>query len=327
MACPGGRWRVPCTQSSRGVPSRTDGTGLRPQDLASALRCGSRPPQARGATLGDQEAAVDGTLAIIGTGRIGEALLWGLLRASSVAPEQVICTTRRDDRCEELTRDHGVRATTDNRVAIEAADVVLIALKPQVLLHTVRGVGDSFRPDQTVISIAAGTTIDAIQEAIPGEVPVVRVMTNTPVQVDEAMSVVSGGTHAGEADLELAEEMMRHVGHVIRLPESYLNAVTALSGSGPAYFFLLAEAMIDAGILLGLPRDVSTQLIVQTMVGSAKMLRDTGKHPVELREMVTSPGGTTIAAIRELERSKVRAAFLDAIEAAKHRGEELAGDR
>jgi len=270
---------------------------------------------------------VDGTLAIIGTGRIGEALLWGLLRASSVAPEQVICTTRRDDRCEELTRDHGVRATTDNRVAIEAADVVLIALKPQVLLHTVRGVGDSFRPDQTVISIAAGTTIDAIQEAIPGEVPVVRVMTNTPVQVDEAMSVVSGGTHAGEADLELAEEMMRHVGHVIRLPESYLNAVTALSGSGPAYFFLLAEAMIDAGILLGLPRDVSTQLIVQTMVGSAKMLRDTGKHPVELREMVTSPGGTTIAAIRELERSKVRAAFLDAIEAAKHRGEELAGDR
>lgn len=270
---------------------------------------------------------MDGTLAIIGTGRIGEALLRGLLRASSVTTEQVICTTRRDDRCEELTRAHGVRATTDNQVAIEAADVVLIALKPQVLLHTVRALGGSFRPDQTVISIAAGTTIDAIQEAIPGEVPVVRVMTNTPVQVDEAMSVVSGGTHAGEADLALAEEMMRHVGHVMRLPESYLDAVTALSGSGPAYFFLLAEAMIDAGILLGLPRDVSTQLIVQTMVGSGKMLRDTGKHPVELREMVTSPGGTTIAAIRELERSKVRAAFLDAIEAAKHRGEELAGDR
>ena len=270
---------------------------------------------------------MNGTLAIIGTGRIGEALLRGLLRASSVNAEQVICTTRRDDRCGELTREHGVRATTDNKVAIEAADVVLIALKPQVLLHTVRALGDSFRTDQTVISVAAGTTIDAIQEAIPGEVPVVRVMTNTPVQVDEAMSVVSGGTHAGEQDLQLAEEMMRHVGHVMRLPESYLDAVTALSGSGPAYFFLLAEAMIDAGILLGLPRDVSTQLIVQTMVGSAKMLRDTGKHPVELREMVTSPGGTTIAAIRELERSKVRAAFLDAIEAAKHRGEELAGDR
>jgi pyrroline-5-carboxylate reductase len=278
-------------------------------------------------TLGDEETAVDGTLAIIGTGRIGEALLRGLLRASSVAPDQVICTTRREDRCKELTQEHGVRATTDNQMAIEAADVVLVALKPQVLLHTVRALGTSFRADQTVISIAAGTTIDSIQEAIPAEVPVVRVMTNTPVQVDEAMSVVSGGTHAGEADLALAEDMMAHVGRVMRLPESYLDAVTALSGSGPAYFFLLAEAMIDAGILLGLPRDVSTQLIVQTMVGSAKMLRDTGKHPVELREMVTSPGGTTIAAIRELERSKVRAAFLDAIEAAKKRGEELAGGR
>jgi pyrroline-5-carboxylate reductase len=149
-------------------------------------------------------------------------------------------------------------------------------------------------------------------------------MTNTPVQVDEAMSVVCAGTHAAARDLELAESILGHVGSVIRMGEEHLDAVTALSGSGPAYFFLLAEAMIDAGILLGLPRDVSTELIIQTMVGSAKMLRDTGKHPVELREMVTSPGGTTIAAIRQLESARVRAAFLDAIEAAKIRGEELA---
>jgi len=144
------------------------------------------------------------------------------------------------------------------------------------------------------------------------------------VQVDEAMSVLSGGTHAEERDLDLAEEILQHVGQVIRMDEGHLDAVTALSGSGPAYFFLLAEAMIDAGILLGLPRDVSTQLIIQTMVGSAKMLRDGGKHPVELREMVTSPGGTTIAAIRTLESARVRAAFLDAIEAAKLRSEALA---
>src|SRR5665811_18253 len=138
------------------------------------------------------------------------------------------------------------------------------------------------------------------------------------------MSVVCAGAHAGDDDLDVADEILTHVGKVVRMREEHLNAVTALSGSGPAYFFLLAEAMIDAGILLGLPRDVSTELIVQTMVGSAKMLRDTGSHPVELREMVTSPGGTTIAAIRELEASRVRAAFLDAIEAAKLRGDELA---
>jgi len=266
---------------------------------------------------------VDGTLAIIGTGRIGEALLRGLLSAGSVTPDQVICTAQREERCDELARDHAVKATTDNRAAVEAADIVFLALKPQVLLDVIAPAAGAFRTDQTVISVAAGTTTAAIQDAIPGEVPVVRVMTNTPVQVDEAMSVICAGTHATEQDLALAEDLMAHVGQVIRLPESHLDAVTALSGSGPAYLFLLAEAMIDAGILLGLPRDVASRLIVQTMVGSAKMLRDTGSHPVELREMVTSPGGTTIAAIRELERSKVRAAFLDAIEAARDRGEEL----
>jgi pyrroline-5-carboxylate reductase len=266
---------------------------------------------------------MEGTLAIIGTGRIGEALLRGLLRSAWVHPEQVVCTARRQERLDVLEKEHGVRVTTDNRTAIATADVVLIALKPQVLLRTIAEVGEAFHPGQTVISVAAGTTTAAIQDAIPGEVPVVRVMTNTPVQVDEAMSVVSAGTHATERDLAVAEDILGHVGTVIRMGEEHLDAVTALSGSGPAYFFLLAEAMIDAGILLGLPRDVSTELIIQTMVGSAKMLRDTGKHPVELREMVTSPGGTTISAIRELERSRVRAAFLDAIEAAKLRGEEL----
>ena len=267
---------------------------------------------------------MDGTLAIIGTGRIGEALMRGLLSSAWLTPEQVICTDVSEVRCEEIRTTHGVQATTDNRAAVAAADVVLIALKPQVLVRVISAVTDAFRPEQTVISVAAGITTATIQDAIEGEVPVVRVMTNTPVQVDEAMSVLSGGTHAGVRDLDLAEDILRHVGHVIRMEEEHLDAVTALSGSGPAYFFLLAEAMIDAGILLGLPRDVSTQLIVQTMVGSAKMLRDTGRHPVELREMVTSPGGTTIAAIRTLESAGVRAAFLDAIEAAKLRSQELA---
>ena len=267
---------------------------------------------------------MDGTLAIIGTGRIGEALLRGLLRSGWLEPSQVVVTARRDERCAELAERHGVKATTDNRAAIEAAEVVLLALKPQTILQVVGDVADAFRPDQTVITLAAGTPTSALQAVTPEGIHVVRVMTNTPVQVDEAMSVVCAGAHASEHDLEVAEAILSHVGRVVRMSEEHLDAVTALSGSGPAYFFLLAEAMIDAGILLGLPRDVSSELIIQTMVGSAKMLRDTGLHPVELREMVTSPGGTTIAAIRQLEGARVRAAFLDAIEAAKLRGEELA---
>jgi pyrroline-5-carboxylate reductase len=267
---------------------------------------------------------MDGTIAIIGTGRMGEALLNGLLRSGWVNADQVVCTAHREQRCEEIAETYGVRATTENRDAIADADVVIIAVKPQSMASLLADVGDAFRPDHTVISVAAGITTARIQDAIPGQVPVVRVMSNVCVQVDEAMSVVSPGTHADQQDLEVAESVLSHVGKVIHLPEEHLDAVTALSGSGPAYVALLAESMIDAGILLGLPRDVSTDLILQTLLGTAKMLRDTGLHPVELREMVTSPGGTTIAAIRQLEQARVRAALLNAIEAAKLRSEELA---
>ncbi|MDP8927718.1 MAG: pyrroline-5-carboxylate reductase [Actinomycetota bacterium] len=267
---------------------------------------------------------MDGTLAIIGTGRMGEALLSGLLRSGWLEPGQVVCTVRRRERCSELTRAYSVSATIDNQAAMRGADVVVLAVKPQSLGALLKEDAAAFRAGQTVISVVAGVPTARIEAAIGHDMPVVRVMSNVPVQVDEAMSVVSPGAHASEADLEIAEEILGHVGRVLRLPEEHLDSVTALSGSGPAYFFLLAEAMIDAGILLGLPRDVGTELIVQTMVGSAKMLRDTGRHPVELREMVTSPGGTTIAAVRQLEQARVRAAFLNAIEAAKLRSEELA---
>jgi pyrroline-5-carboxylate reductase len=153
---------------------------------------------------------------------------------------------------------------------------------------------------------------------------VVRVMTNTPVLVDEAMSAISAGAHATEEHLRHTEEIFRPVGKTIRVPESQQDAVTALSGSGPAYFYYLVEAMIDAGILLGLPRTTARDLIVQSAVGAGVMLRDSGEHPVKLREAVTSPAGTTIAAIRELERHGVRAALLEALEAARDRSRELA---
>ena len=268
---------------------------------------------------------MEGRLAILGTGRMGEALLGGLLRSGWATPDQLWCTVRTDERAEFLTSEYGVKADTDSAAAAADADVVLIAVKPQTIRVLLEQIAPKVRPEQTVISVAAGVPTTTIEEVLADGVPVVRVMSNVPVLVDEAMSAISAGRHATEEHLAVTEQVLGHVGKVVRLGEEHLDAVTALSGSGPAYFFLLAEAMIDAGILLGLSRDVATELIIQTMVGSAKMLRDTGRHPVELRESVTSPGGTTIAAVRVLEEQRVRAAFLNAIEAAKLRSEELAG--
>jgi pyrroline-5-carboxylate reductase len=177
-----------------------------------------------------------------------------------------------------------------------------------------------------VVSVAAGVPTARIEAALPAGVPVVRVMPNTPALVDEGMSVLSAGAHAGEEHLDEAEALLAAVGQVRRVPESQQDAVTALSGSGPAYFFYLVEAMVDAGILLGLPRALAADLVVQTALGSAVMMRDSGEHPVQLREAVSSPGGTTVAAIRELERHGVRAALMAAIEAAHARSVELGRD-
>ena len=268
---------------------------------------------------------MDARLAILGTGRMGEALLGGLLRSGGAAPDQLWCTVRSDERALRLAETYGVRVDTDSPAAAAQADVVLIAVKPQNIRALLEQIAPKVHPGQTVISVAAGVPTATIEAELADGVPVVRVMSNTPVLVDEAMSVIAPGRFAGAAHLDIAAGILGHVGKVVHLAEEHLDSVTALSGSGHAYFFLLAEAMIDAGILLGLSRDVATELIIQTMVGSAKMLRDTGRHPVELREAVTSPGGTTIAAIRVLEEQRVRAAFLNAIEAAKLRSEELAG--
>jgi pyrroline-5-carboxylate reductase len=262
--------------------------------------------------------------AFLGGGKMGEALLSGLIRSGGRTPDELMVTCRRDERARELAGKYGVTATLDNGAATRWSDVLVLMPKPQdmeVLLEQIR---EHVTTEQLVISFAAGIRTSFVEKHLPDEVAVVRVMSNVPVMVDEAMSVIAAGSHADEPDLAVAEELLGYVGKVLRLKETHLDAVTATSGSGPAYFFLLAEAMIEACILLGLSRDVATELIVQTMLGSAKMLRDTGRHPVELREMVTSPGGTTIEAIRRLEEAGVRAAFLNAIDAARRRSEELA---
>jgi pyrroline-5-carboxylate reductase len=263
-------------------------------------------------------------IAILGAGQIGEALLTGLLSTGWREPEEIVATVRREERVKELAERHGVRATTSNPEAVNGAAMIVIAVKPQDFDALLGEIGGILSPEQTVLSIAAAVPTTAIEERIAAGVPVLRAMPNTPATVHEGVAGLCAGAHAGDEHLALAEDVLLHVGRVVQVPERYMDAVTAVSGSGPAYFALLAEAMIEAGILLGLSREDTTELVVQTMLGTAKLLRDEKMHPVELREMVTSPGGTTIRAIRELEQAGVRAAFLNAIQAAMDRGRELA---
>lgn len=267
---------------------------------------------------------VDRNVAFLGGGRMGEALVSGLLRSGGRGKDEIMITARREERAKELGERLGVTATLSNSEAVKWASTLILTVKPQDMEALLEQISEPLAPEKLVISFAAGIRTSFIERFAPPGTPVVRVMSNVPVLVDEAMSVISPGAHAEDKHLSVAAELLGSVGKVIRLPEKHQDAVTATSGSGPAYFFLLAEAMIEACILLGLSRDVATELIIQTMVGSAKMLRDTRKHPVELREMVTSPGGTTIMAIRHLEQAGVRAAFLNAIDAACKRSAELA---
>ena len=252
---------------------------------------------------------------------MGEALLSGMLRAG-VPPSDVVAAARRAERAGELREAYGIEVLTAAEAA-GRADTLIITVKPQDMGALLEEISAAVPDGRLVISVAAGITTSFIERRLPGDVPVVRVMSNTPILVDEAMSVISAGMHAREEHLCRAEELLRPVGKVLRIPESQQDAATALSGSGPAYVYYLVEAMVDAGILLGMARGNALAMVTQAVYGAATMLRESGEHPVILREAVTSPGGTTINAIRELEKHSVRAAILAAIEAASDRGREL----
>lgn len=262
------------------------------------------------------------TVAVVGAGKIGEVLLSGLVKAGWPV-DRLIATARRPERADELRARYGCRVL-DNAQAAAEADVLVIAVKPQDAGTLMADLGPNVPAGKLVVSLCAGLPTGFFTKWLASGTPVVRVMTNTPALVDEAMTAISAGAHATVEHLAIAEELFKPLGRTIRVPESQQDAVTALSGSGPAYFFYLVEAMTDAGILLGLPRQVAHDLIVQTAIGSAIMLRDSGEHPVKLREAVTSPAGTTISAIRELENHGVRAALLGALEAARDRAREIA---
>lgn len=265
---------------------------------------------------------VGASVAILGAGVMGETLLSGMLRGGRPAASLLV-GEKRAERAAELTERYGVRVL-DNPEAATLADTVLLVVKPQDMADLLAEVAPVLRPGQLLVSLAAGITTGWIEARVPDGVAVVRVMPNTPALVDEGMAAISAGSVCTEEHLVEAEAVLAATGKVLRVPERQQDAVTAISGSGPAYIFFVVESMIEAGVHLGLPRATATDLVVQTVIGSAKLLRETGEHPTVLRERVTSPGGTTAAAVRELEEHKVRAAFLVAMEAARDRSRALA---
>ncbi|ADD42981.1 pyrroline-5-carboxylate reductase [Stackebrandtia nassauensis DSM 44728] len=264
------------------------------------------------------------TVAVLGAGKIGQTVLAGLCRAGW-SPDDLIATVRRREHGEAIHAELGVRVL-DTAAAAQAADIIAVAVKPQDAATLLESLSPHVKDGQLVVSLCAGLPTAFFEKRLPDSIPVVRAMTNTPALVAEAITVLSAGSHAGQRDLDVAEELFRPLGKTLRLAEHHQDAVTALSGSGPAYFYYLVESMTDAAILLGLPRADAHELIVQTIVGAAAMRRDTGDHPVSLRETVTSPAGTTINAVRELERHRVRSAIADAVEAARDRGRQIAED-
>lgn len=261
------------------------------------------------------------TIAILGGGVMGETLLSGLLRAGWSADE-VVLSERRPERAAELADRYKVRTTT-NLGAVSSSDTIVLVVKPQDIAGLLTEIRDTLRPGALVVSIAAGITTSFVEERLPAGAAVVRVMPNTPALVDQGMAAISPGSHCDDAHLARARALLEATGKVVEVPEYHQDAITAISGSGPAYIFYVVEAMIEAGVLLGLPRATSTELVVQTLYGAATMLKETGQHPTVLREQVSSPAGTTVAALRQLEDHKVRAAFLTAMEAARDRSREL----
>jgi pyrroline-5-carboxylate reductase len=261
------------------------------------------------------------TVAIIGAGVMGETLLSGLIRGGRDVADLLV-GEKRPERANELREKYGVQVVANTEAA--TAETVVLVVKPQDMADVLTEIAPYLRPGQLLVSLAAGIPTRAIEKHIPDGVAVVRVMPNTPALVDEGMAAISAGSHCDDVHLATAEDLLSTTGRVVRVPEKQQDAVTAISGSGPAYLFFVVEAMIEAGVHLGLPRTTATELVVQTVVGSAKLLRETGTHPTVLREQVTSPGGTTAAAIRALEDHKVRAAFITAMEAARDRSITLA---
>jgi pyrroline-5-carboxylate reductase len=264
----------------------------------------------------------DQTVGFLGAGNMAGALIKGLLGAKALTPDRIWASDVNPERLELLAKAHGIHTTLDNHALVKAASVLVLATKPQALDKVLDAIGADVR-DQLVISICAGVPIEALEARLAKGARVVRSMPNTAVIVDAGATAIAPGTHATEADLATARSLFEAVGKVVTLEEALLDAVTGLSGSGPAYIMLMIEALADGGVKVGLHRDTALLLAAQTVYGSAKLQLETGEHPGRLKDMVTSPGGTAIAGLHTLEAGGLRRTLIDAVEAATERSAEL----
>jgi pyrroline-5-carboxylate reductase len=262
-------------------------------------------------------------IGIIGSGNMARALVSGLLRTDRAERELLTVSNHKKEKCELFTREFGVETTSDNSAVVERSDIVVLAIKPQVMRKVLREVSSRVTAEKLVISIAAGVSLESIEKLLPKNTRVVRVMPNIPAIVDAGISAISAGSYVQEGDLKTAEAIFSAVGRTVFVDEDQLDAVTGLSGSGPAYIFLIIDALADAGVKVGLSRDVALELAAQTVLGAAKLLIETGEHPGKLKDRVTSPGGTAIAGIHTLEEGGLRTTLINAVERASQRSREL----
>jgi len=263
-------------------------------------------------------------ITIIGTGNMGEALLSGLISSGSSDPKNIICTDIRENKLKSIQEKYGVHTTSDNVKAVEASEIIIYAVKPQIIASVLRETASCLDMSKLIISIAAGVPLVAIESCLNKELRLIRVMPNIAAFVKESASVIAAGGKATQEDIKLSLAIFDSMGKSIFLKENILmDAITGLSGSGPAYIFLIVDAMADAGVKVGLSREDALFLSSQTVLGAAKLLIETKEHPGRLKDMVTSPGGTAIAGIHTLEKGGLRTTLMNAVEAATKRSKEL----
>jgi pyrroline-5-carboxylate reductase len=263
------------------------------------------------------------SIGFLGTGNMAEALIKGLIGSGVVEAKQIHGSDPRKERCQEMRDRYAIHATTHNEDVVRHAEIVVLSVKPQILPRVLDEIAPHLKPSALVISIAAGTPLVAIERRLPPGTRVVRTMPNTPALVGAGATAIAAGSHAKEADVEATQRIFDAVGMTVVIDESQLDAVTGLSGSGPAYVFLIIEALSDAGVKMGLSRYNAQALAAQTLLGSAKLLIETHEHPGRLKDMVTSPGGTAIAGLHTLEAGGLRTTLINAVEAATNRSREL----
>ena len=265
------------------------------------------------------------TLGFVGGGQMAEALIKGLLSREFLKPSRITASDLSEVRRNHLKKAFGINTTSENKEAVKGSEIIILAVKPQVMSIVLEDIGPVVSSNHLVVSIAAGITIHSLEKRFPEGARVVRVMPNTPALVQAGAAALCKGTAASSDDLDKVRQILEAVGKAVVVPEALMDAVTGLSGSGPAYVFTFIEGLIDAGVREGLPRTVAQELVVQTVLGAALMCQNTGKHPAELTTMVTSPGGTTVAGLHVLERAALRGILLDAVRAATERSRELGG--